>query len=349
MDFPLRLFSKKQAIASMASIAGRVGIAAMLGSSQAFAVNWEQQAERLARVSATLLDGIPVLEPATSKYGLGLKFDTSLLPKPNPKVGSKKENVPSSPVHAVPTLKGYGLFDINEKLKAGFHLYAGYLVPGLEGLMGVKAKLSQLAYGGGGTFHMVLSPLFALTADAGLHMTSGKATGAITEPDAKDEFTFNTMAYYLAPGMYMPTTGIWGNVMLGMKNTKAELQITKTKNKIATTDTLDDAPVPVWFQIAAGWKHVPTGMSAGLAYMVVPERLYMPRLQLAAVYPLDSFLSGGTNATPPPPASRARPGVRRTTPARPGQRNNRGVNPSRGAPGARGGQTTTPPPQEIAP
>lgn len=322
-----------------------VGLAATVGASDAHAVNWEQQAERLARVSATLLDGLPISEPPNGKYGLGLKFDTSFLPKPNTTVGAKKEKVPSSPVHAVPTVKGYGLFDVSKTMKAGFHLSAGYLMPGLEGLMGVKAKLSQLAYGGGGTFLAALTPDVTVTLDAGLHMTSGEAKGAITATDANDTFTFKTMAYYMAPGVLLPSTGLWGNVMFGMKSTEAELKIPSDDTTLKTKDGLEDAPMPVWFQIAAGWRHAPTGLSAGLAYLVVPARLYMPRMHLAYLYPLggDTKTASDTKTTP---SGKARPGNKGTAPGRAKGRTPKAGQKPRGAKGSSGAPA---PQEEVAP
>jgi hypothetical protein len=255
-------------------------------------VNWEQQAERLERISATLLDGIPIPEPGTVKYGLGLKFDVSLLPKPNPKIGSKEEKVPSSPLHAVPTLKGYGLLDVSPRLRAGGFASAGYLAPGAEGLFGIKAKVSQYAAGAGGSLAYKWNPTLTLTTDVGLHATGGSVKGAITAPNAQDEFTFKTLVFYAAPGILLPSWGLWANLLLGSKSTEAELKIPSDETTLKTKDTLQDASMPLIFQAALGWSHKATGVSAGLAYLVVPARLYMPRIHAGWIYPLGDVKEG---------------------------------------------------------
>jgi hypothetical protein len=256
----------------------------------AWAVNWEQQAERLLQISATLLDGVPIVEPGIAKFGLGLKLDTSFLPKPNTTIGSKSEKVPSSPVHAVPTVGGYGLFNVTRKIKLGANAYAGYLVPGVEGLVGVKAKLSQLAAGGGVSLQAAINPSISITTDAGVHYTSGTATGAITAPSAEDTFKFSTVLLWIAPGIYVPRFGLWSNMMFGTKATEAELNIPadktdlKIKDSLKDSDSVQGAPLPVWFQFTIGWRHRPTGISAALAYLVVPARVYMPRLHVGWTY-----------------------------------------------------------------
>jgi hypothetical protein len=262
------------------------GAALMLFSGNAFAVNWEQQAERLQQISATLLDGLPVPEPAFSRYGVGIKLDTSFLPEPNTTVGSKKEKVPSSPVHTVPSIKGYAMHDISRKFRLGGNVYAGYLVPGLEGIMGVKAKLSQHAFGGQAGVMYLLNSNFGISADLGAHLTGGSLTGGITAVDAKDDFTFNTTILHFTSGIVMPKIGGWMNLLVGTRSSESELKIKSDKTDLKTKDTLADADVPVLTQVAAGWTHIPTGASVGLAYLIVPARLYMPRMNLGFAYPI---------------------------------------------------------------
>jgi hypothetical protein len=103
------------------------------GNVTAFGVNWEQQSERLLQISGSILEGVPMGDPAISKYRLGLYADVSLLPKLNPTIGSKTEKVPSSPVHAVPSLLAGAAFDIASKWKLTSALKAGYLMPGVVG------------------------------------------------------------------------------------------------------------------------------------------------------------------------------------------------------------------------
>lgn len=245
---------------------------------------WEQQAERLQNVSATLLDAVPFADPVRNDASVELKAPVSFLPDVNPRVGAKKEKVPSAPVHAVPTLQGNARFLRGSSYALGAQAWAGYLPSGGEKLFGIDARLRQWTAGG------LVSPQFALGSfDAflslGAQYSDADLEGAITEPKAKDSFRSRTVLAFAAPGVVHRDSGLWGNVLVSAKRTKSVFEIPSDGTKFEITDRLSDSTLPVATQVAAGWSHE-SGLQAAGAMLFVPKRLVMPRLLLSYQYAL---------------------------------------------------------------
>ncbi len=83
----------------------------MSSASQLSAASWEEQAERLQMVSASLLDAQPLLSPTIDgqtkgSFRLEGKAIISVLPKMNATVGGKSEQPPQPPAHSIPTIEG---------------------------------------------------------------------------------------------------------------------------------------------------------------------------------------------------------------------------------------------------
>ena len=253
-------------------------------SNSAFAVTWEQQAERLLQVSATLLDAPPIGSPHAARFGLNITIDASFLPKPNPTIGAKKEKVPASPVHAVPTINLEKLISINKQFFISVGGSGGYLPAGGEKIVGVKAAATQFTYGAniGGVY--LASKSLRSFLDLGYHFSSAKITGAITAPDAKDEFQAKSTIFYLRPGFYFPKANVWSSVMIGSKNTTAALDIPEDDTRVFTQDKLQDAPLPAFFQFTVGYAHNSSGVNSALAYIFVPNRAYMPKIKVSWTY-----------------------------------------------------------------
>ena len=273
-------------------ISRKICLLALIGSlfaaSRAHAVNWEQQSERLLQISGALLEGVPIGDPPTAKWRLGIFADLSLLPKVNPTIGAKKEKVPSSPVHAVPSLFGSAAYEMSEKWKLTSNLQAGYLMPGLESLLGVKAKLSQWTAGGTIGVLGLVSKAFALQFDMGAHLSNSHLVGAITAPDAKDEFRSQATVLFVRPGLFLPESGIWTNLTLGTRSTESKLVIPSDQTTLNTKDNMKDAGLPFFFQPAIGYTHQDSGVVAGLGLMFIPARAYFPRIHLGWNYLIDA-------------------------------------------------------------
>lgn len=248
-------------------------------SAIASGVTWEEQAERLQNVSATLLDGVPISLVMPSGLFVSGGGAFSFLPEVNPQVGAKKEQVPSSPVHGIPTLQvSYGL-DLTA-VRVGSRVWAGYLPAGAEGLFGVDAELSQWSVGGSiaAGFAMLLPPLVGGPAlELGWQKSSAAVSGAITAKNAQDEFDAETQIFYVSLGLHPRTIGLHAAVMFGSKETKSTFKIPADSTRLALTDELSDASFPYLTQVQVGWK-MPPGIIVGLAELWVPERLTMPRL-----------------------------------------------------------------------
>lgn len=261
-----------------------VPLAVLVGLAQetrAFAdgVTWEEQAERLQNVSASLLDGVPVslVMPGGLYVSAGGAF--SFLPEVNPRVGGKKEKVPSSPVHGIPTLQvSYGL-DLTA-VRVGARVWGGYLPAGAEGVFGIEAELNQWSAGAAlaAGFAIPLPPFVGGPAvELGWQKSSAAVRGAITAKHAKDTFDTETQIVYASLGLHPRTIGLHAAVMLGIKETKSTFEIPADSTKLALTDDLSDTGFPYLTQVQVGWR-MPPGIMVGLAELWVPERLAMPRL-----------------------------------------------------------------------
>jgi hypothetical protein len=260
-------------------------------SHHAFAkeVTWEVQAERLQNVSAALLDNLPVGEPVSAQFAIGLGTQISFLPKPSPRIGGKSEKVPSSPVHAVPTVTLSGLPFLNVGSWGrffGVQGWAGFLPPGGEKLFGVKAKLTQYSLGAAVLGAFPVTSTFYVYSPLGFQYNNIDVEGAITASDANDSFKAKTSVFYIAPGIRYVPWKIWANVFLGKKTTRSEFKIPKDDTLFDIKDDLSDTPFPVITQLSVG-TDLPYNFSANLSYEIMVERLTMPRLGLSYQY---SFL-----------------------------------------------------------
>ena len=257
----------------------------ILASSSAFGgVTWDEQAERLQNISATLLDGIPFAEPIIKPRGVEGHAAISFLPKTNPTVGGKSEDVPSSPVHMVPTFQfGHrpaGILSGN----LGYKLWAGYLPAGGEKLVNINAKLSQYLVGSSLSYTFPMGQSLSIHVPVGAQVSSATVRGAITAKDSNDSFDTSTMAFYLAPGLSLPLESLlgkggvaWSSLLLGSKTTSSEFQIPADD----TDFNLKDNRMMV--QLASGVQ-LESGIQVGAGLLYVPERLMMPRLRLGYHY-----------------------------------------------------------------
>jgi len=243
-------------------------------------VTWEQQAERLQNISATLLDGVPFAEPIAKTRGIEASAAVSFLPKTNPTIGGKSEKVPSSPVHMVPTFKfdhrPSSIFSGN----VGYEVWAGYLPSGGEKLVNINAKLTQYLAGSALDYVLALDQGMAIHLPLGVQVSSASVKGAITAKDSNDSFTAATSLFYFAPGIVLPLEAMlgpgesaWFNLLLGSKTTSSDFKIPADGTEFKLKDNRAVAQIAAGVSLARGFE-----IGAGLLY--VPERLMMPRLRV---------------------------------------------------------------------
>ncbi len=240
-----------------------IGIILTIHTSLCCAVTWEEQAERLQLISASLMENLPVSAPVASAGRVGLENRISFLPELNPQIGSKHEKVPSAPIHAIPTLslEGYSM-----------RCFAGYLVPGLEGLMGLNAKLTQSTIG------LEWVPDWdGIYTSLGAQRTTGTLVGAITASDANDEFSLTSTEFHAALGFH---GGPWfGNILLAKKSTESRFSIPADATEVTLNDELSGSSPPLATQAMLGLEFWGVQRVAfGILHQ--DKRLTMPRLVL---------------------------------------------------------------------
>lgn len=250
------------------------------------AVWWYEQAERLQQVSAALLDGPPISAPVQKNPYLEFRLLTSLLPKVNPKVGSKQEKVPAAPVHTVPTL-AFGLpLASTGRYSLLTTAWAGYLpLPqSVAKTMGVNASLNQWIAGGSieNVFRLTKAQL---TTSIGAQYGVANLEGAITAPGAQDAFNGKMMLIYLSQGVQGNRVPLWLNGMLLFRRGESKFNISAEKTEFIRKDTMSDATVPLAAQVTIGLTLKKSFHLAVSEYMI-PNRLIMPRFSMVYQYAL---------------------------------------------------------------
>jgi hypothetical protein len=247
-------------------------------------VTWEEQAERLQNVSATLLDGVPFGEPVQRSVSVEARAGVSFLPKVNARVGAKKEEVPASPVHAVPTLQGNIRLQgvLPGAASSGVQVWAGYLPAGAEKVLGLEASLTQWAAGAAlqQGWQVGSMQMYVVT---GAQYSDARIQGAITEKNAKDSFRAQTTLASGGTGLVHAASGFWSNVLVGGKKTTSVFEIPSDSTKFSLSDSLADSSLPLFAQAGTGWLHA-SGLQLGVAALWVPKRLVMPRLLASYQY-----------------------------------------------------------------
>ena len=245
-------------------------VGTLLTSSLSYGVTWEEQAERLQNVSATLLDGVPMAEPPRGAWQLSLKSAVSILPTVNNKVGAKDEKAPAAPVHSVPQLGAAGRLFESGSTAVYVQAWAGILLPGAERLIGVDAELSQSVFGGAAAVRFAGWGYLVV----GVQQSDAELSGEIASQDEKDEFTAETQLTFLGLG-YVDDL-LWGNLSLGTKQTTSKFTIKEDSTSLEFTDELDDSS-GLYYQGAIGYWLMPA-LNIGIAQLLVPKRLTMTRM-----------------------------------------------------------------------
>jgi hypothetical protein len=274
---------------------------------------WYDQAERLQNVSATLLDSPPISEPVPVNSGfLSTRFLTSLLPKPNPQVGSKQEKVPAAPLHVVPTLvAGFPVMS-SGRYTLVTTAWGGYLpLPASVGKMiGVNASLTQFTFGASAENVFRLSNMFLITS-IGFQRGRAKLEGAITAADAKDSFDATTSLFHVSQSVIGRRTPLWANGMVILRRGASKFSITREQTEFIRNDNMSDAQIPIASQVTLGLK-LGSSFNAAISEYIVPDRLIMPRVSLIYQYRFSDKPEPAAEAPKPGNRQRKKSGSKRS-------------------------------------
>lgn len=243
------------------------------------AVLWMDQARRLQEVSATLLDTMPVALPMSSGLQLGLRADVSFLPEPNPRVGSKLEGLPSSPVQSIPSAFGSAGLPLGASESAGAELWVGYLPKGVEKMMGISASLQQVQWGARAELASARLGAARMVVGGGVAQTRSLLVGKISSQTATDSFTSTSMLSFAHLGLQHVRSGVWGSLMVGRKKTTSRLAISDDNTDLEIVDDLSGAKHPRWIQVSVGFSLF-SSLSLAVSELMVPDRLDMPRISI---------------------------------------------------------------------
>ena len=246
-----------------------------------YAIEWEVQAERLQEVSASLLDAAPIPSPLATKPSLRAQSTVSFLPKVNPQVGAKAENVPSAPVHTVPSLGLETPIFGGQSWQSQFGISVGYLPSGAEGVVGVKAKLRQ---------HTVGTTLGASKLGAGIlpygslsfHHSEAAMSGPITSKDGQDQFDVRTDIVTLSlGGQLVQSYGYWWlGLATASRRAVSQFFIEEDQTTIAITDDSSGNIADMQRQAAIGLD-LNVGVRVAVGVIDTPDRSIMPRATFA--------------------------------------------------------------------
>lgn len=243
-------------------------------------VLWMEQAQRLQEVSATLLDTMPVPVPLSPSPAAGVRANISFLPTPNPRVGSKLESLPASPVQSIPSLHGTLGIAPSASESIAMEGWAGILPKGVEKMMGIKASLLQMQWGGRVEFATQRLAAARLILGAGAAQTKSTIEGTISSVAESDSFTASSLLTFANMTVQHTRSGIWGAFMLGRKKTTSRLTISDDNTDLEIVDALANTKQPHWTQFSLGVP-VMSGLTLAVSELLVPDRVEMPRLTLA--------------------------------------------------------------------
>lgn len=243
---------------------------------------WDDQTERLQVVNAALLDGAPAIFPFTSqKYHLGLNVDLSILPKVNPKVGTKKESVPQPPVHAVPKIAAGACVLSWGSSCLGAQIWAGYLPSAFSKVGGLKNGTFTQNLMGVGLPLSVQVPFmqkpWRLTLRPWYQMGESELESKISSKEADDTFKVKSSLRGIDFGVGYVEYKLTGVFTFYSRDIDSEFYIVEDNNTIKIKD---EQPASQW---ALGWSPYP-GVQTGLAQIFIPKRITLTRIHLGYQY-----------------------------------------------------------------
>jgi hypothetical protein len=252
----------------------------------AHAVTWDQQAERLQLVSASLLDTAPVLTPTQAPYVLSGKSTVSVLPKMNATVGGKSEQPPQPPAHAVPTAEVTLNQNVLSGVTASIRGWGGYLPGAAAGATGMSAACEESLLGASVGTWFDLRGAGKAGVEVARQSSHTEVTGGITETTAKDRFDVKTnltsVAVTYAPDLL---SGSWVQVQRIARDVRTVFEIPGDGTVFRLHDQSSLTSSKAATQIAGGYEFK-NHISIAAAYIHVPERVSMPRMTVGYNLPL---------------------------------------------------------------
>jgi len=251
----------------------------LLISQLGFSATWQNQAERLQVVNATLLDSAPIEELLpTGIFYLQFVSTLAIVPKVNSTVGSKTEDIPSPPVHSVPQLKLTHKILRAQNTSVYLRAWVGYLPNGAEKLLAMDASFKQSIYGAS----LVVSQRtknFRFYFPLGFQQSNAELQGAITSSTANDNFTVDSKLIYTGFGMASANSHFWGNLLAGKKKTRSTFFVEEDKTTFTLDDELEDSSFPFYVQGSIGKRF--GNLNLAVAQIYVPKRLTMTKFMVS--------------------------------------------------------------------
>ncbi len=229
-------------------------------------VTWQQQAERLQKISTTLTEATPVVTPVTDKH-FDILMDISLLPKLNSTVGSKKEDTKAPPIHGVPIIRWNHAF--NDQFSS--RLWAGAL-PSFAASFLTEHKVNQYLIGLEGQLKSKFNSYFSF----GYQLSSSSIKGNITEDQSNDEMTSVAGIMYLGAGQNL-SLGFWG-LTLGARRNDSEFYIQVDETTYKFSDQLEDSTIPLYYQGTIGSNY--KSFTFAFTQLYIPRRILMPKFSI---------------------------------------------------------------------
>lgn len=229
-------------------------------------VTWQQQAERLQKISMTMTESTPVTTPV-SESQFDMFTDLAILPKLNSTVGSKKEDTKTPPVHSVPS------FRWNKKINENFfsRIWVGALPSFIAGLV-TEHRVNQYLIGVEGQMKTDYSFYFNL----GYQLSSSQVEGEITAKGYNDKIKSTAGIIYGGVGQDL-SLAFWG-VNLGARRNDSEFYIEEDDTTFKFSDQQEDVSIPLFYQATVGKRY--NAFTFAFTQLYVPRRILMPKISL---------------------------------------------------------------------
>jgi hypothetical protein len=258
-----------------------VGGLTILTASQAVAVTWEVQAERLQMVSASFLDAQPLLSSANgdgSQFRIEAKAVVSVLPKMNATVGGKTEQPPQPPAHSIPTLELGYIMPQSILGKGVIRLWQGFLPADSGKKIGMNASCGQTLTGFSLGLRNDEMNFVSASVDLGQQWNNTKVEGGITEPNAKDLFRVKTKLQFVAltvsPKILRQS---WIQAQVTERKISTHFEIPSDGTTFDLTDEGSIRRGSAATQFSFGYD-IGSGLQAAVAYLNTPQRSTIPRV-----------------------------------------------------------------------
>lgn len=249
-------------------------------------VTWDQQAERLQLVSASMLDAQPLMSPAgdggeRGQFRIAGKTIVSVLPKMNATVGGKSEQPPQPPAHAVPTLEGSYTTARSGVGQGLIRIWSGYLPKAAAKQTGMKASAEQSIFGLSLGVQLPESAILNSDVEVGQQWNNTTVEGGITEIDAQDRFLVKTKLRFVAltvkPKYF---DRIWIQGQVSERQVSTHFEIPSDGTAFDLTDMSSVASGNAATQLTVGYE-IAKGLQGAVGYLNVPQRVSMPRFLMS--------------------------------------------------------------------